>query len=65
MTRLNARTEASGLKPRHRTPRGCRHSSRSCETKGGYSPYLPAAGLYSLFKDSLGPVPYMKFGDGV
>ena len=32
---------------------------------GGYSPYLPAAGLYSLFSDSFGPVPYAKFGDGV
>ena len=30
-----------------------------------YSPYFPAAGLYSLFRDSFGPMPYMKFGDGV
>jgi hypothetical protein len=34
---------------------------RSIVTKpgdnSGYSPYLPAAGLYSLFSDSFGPVP--------
>jgi hypothetical protein len=57
MTCLKARTKTFGLKPQHRTPGGCRLSVTMLRDGTGYSPYLPAAGLYSLFSDSLGPVP--------
>jgi len=43
--------------PRHRTLRGSLMGVTKPRDGSRYSPYLPAAGLYSLFSDSFGPVP--------
>src|SRR3954451_22811515 len=37
-----------GARPPHGTPHGCGPSVTKPRDNGGYSPYLPAAGLYSL-----------------
>src|SRR6476660_23179 len=42
---------------RHRTPPLASAMVTKARDELNYSPYLPAAGLYSLFSDSFGPVP--------
>jgi len=65
MTCLEARTKSFGMKSRLTYTARLPLSVTKPRDWLNYSPYLPAAGLYSLLRDSFGPVPYAKFGDGV
>jgi hypothetical protein len=57
MTCLEARTKAFGMKSRLAYTARLPLSVTKPRERLNYSPYLPAAGLYSLFSDSFGPVP--------